>query len=285
MRSSIRIFTEGGDTRGIEKVDVTHVTRRFNMMWLEKNAAAIAQMPYGRFIIDTSTPLGMARVRAISQVSAPYFVDVDDDVVLSRGWFVSMVQAWRNASDRPFLRYTVGRKEGSGRKYEYPVLAPVGAINCVRFVRGLGRRFDESLNRHVRRVPTHDLVPGERGSTGCTMFLTEAVRGWIPSVPDLSAFEDYEISQYVLKCGYRWIVLHAKGAECWHELTWKHVRDNAVWGSHGWKKSLCPTRFRIVREIVPVFLMPFVSLVQECDAYLFIFLLYQCAFRIAGLIW
>jgi len=184
------------------KIDVCIVTkgRASNVPNLRRN------VPVNKVIVEGSTPLAFARMRAIQKVETEWFVFIDEDVWLTETWFDA-------------IRSFIGED--------------VGAVQGIGYVTGLGEKWDEDLNAY--RVSTHirELRLGERGHTHNTLIRTKLVKDWKPSRKDLSAWEDYEITQHILKKGYKWLVVPAKA---YHTKSWRNVWKNAVWSMENWKK-------------------------------------------------
>ena len=243
--------------------------------WIEMNWEGLDDIPGRRVVLETSKPLGVARMRSVQRVRTPYFLCFDDDVMIDEGWYVRMMEKWREVEELPLL-WQRSEKVLRGR--------PLGALQCMRRIVGLGSAFDDALNDYIMKNDTHDLKFGDRGGPDCTLFLTEAIKGWKPSRPDLSAYEDYEMTQYVLQKGYRWVVLSPREIEVYHICDWNKVARNAMWGAEGWKKTHDSTPFSLLREIISVALHPFIVLLSEKSLHLFTFMLVQDFFRVMGLV-
>ena len=127
----------------------------------------MAHIPIRELVVETSTPLGLARMRAISRVKTPIFAFVDDDVEISSNWFQEL-----------------SKHMGSG----------VGAVQGELLTFGLGAKFDEAVNKTIpKRIEALKL--GDNGMTHNTIIRTDLVRDWKPSREDLGAMEDLEINQ------------------------------------------------------------------------------------------
>jgi len=183
----------------IDKIDVCIVskTRVTGVKGLE-------YLPIGNLIIETSRPLGLARMRAIQKVQTEWFAFIDDDVEIDEGWFGALTKYVQN---------------------------DVGAVQGILQIKGLGEKWDNALN--TTKISPSELKKGERGFTHNVLIRTKCVTDWKPSRSDLSAFEDYEISQHILNKGYRWLRVPV---ESFHKLSWAKIWDNAIWAMQGWKK-------------------------------------------------
>jgi glycosyltransferase involved in cell wall biosynthesis len=181
------------------KIDVCLVTKDPRV----KSVKGLEHIPVNKLIIERSKPLALARARAIRKVTTEFFAFIDDDVEISKEWFKTLMA------------------------YMKP---DVGAVQGTLLIKGLGKIWDNALNKSKKRV--YELHLGQRGFLHNTLIKTELVRDWNPPL-DLSAFEDYHLTQHVLKKGYRWIVVPT---DSYHRKTWKQVWGNAIWAMEGWRK-------------------------------------------------
>ena len=167
----------------------------------------LEHLPICNLIVETSSPLALARMRAIQKVETEWFAFIDDDVEINREWF----------------------KDGS--RY---VQDRVGAVEGITKIKGLGMKWDDALNsgRMIKRRVS-ELRIGERGLTHNTLIKTSLVKDWKPSRSDLTTYEDYEITQHVLKKGYRWLRVPVGACHVW---SWHKVWTNGAWAMRGWKK-------------------------------------------------
>jgi len=177
----------------------------------------LERIPVRRVIVETSKPLGVARQRAIQKVETLWFAFVDDDVHITPNWFPTVSK---------FMSEDVGAVEG------------------VLLSKGLGQRWDATVNRVEKKTPVQDVTLGGDGLTHNTLVRTDLAKTWQPSRPDLQAYEDYELTQHILKQGYRWLRVPTDAE---HEWSWLKIARNALWGMHWWKKcSRRPTARRQV---------------------------------------
>lgn len=180
-------------------------------------AKGLEHIPIQNLIIERSKPLGLARRRAIRKVKTEWFAFVDDDVEIDKSWFSTITRCIED---------------------------DVGAIQGILLVKGLGEKWDRSLNNREKRIV--ELKKGERGFTHNTLIRTKCVKDWKPSRRDLSAFEDYEITQHILGKGYRWIRVPV---ESYHKQSWDKIKNNAIWATKGWKK-LNPSRMLLGKSVI-----------------------------------
>jgi glycosyltransferase involved in cell wall biosynthesis len=194
------------------KIDVCLVTKDPRV----RSVKGLEHVPVNKLIIERSKPLALARAKAIRKVTTEFFAFIDDDVEISKEWFKTLTA------------------------YMKP---DVGAVQGTLLIKGLGKVWDNALNKSKRRI--YELHLGQRGFLHNTLIRTELVRDWNPP-PDLSAFEDYHLTQHVLKKGYRWIVVPT---DSYHRKTWKQVWGNAIWAMEGWKKLNPSPTLRLAKII------------------------------------
>ena len=185
-------------------IDVCLVTKRS-----VNTVKGLKYIPLNKLIIEKSKPLGLARMRAIQKVSTEWFAFIDDDVSILPKWFESLSK---------FIDEDVGAIQGIMRNY------------------GFGGDLDKELflwelknNKKIK-----SLKIGERGFTHNTLIRTDLVRDWKPSRKDLSAFEDYELTQHILNKGFKWLII--PNFRALHYKTLLEVWTKAVWGIKNWKK-------------------------------------------------
>lgn len=189
----------------MNKIDVCLVTKNPHA-----TIRGLDQIPIGKLIVETSKPLGQARQKAIAQVSTEWFAFVDDDVqILSQQWFETL------------SKYAKGN---------------VGAVEGIMSDYGRGK-LDPYFNAQKRRenAQIQSLKMGDRGYTHNTLIRTDLVKDWVPSRDDLSAYEDYEITQYILRKDYAWLRVPAFDFAR-HRKGWTKECHNAVWGMQGLKR-------------------------------------------------
>ena len=194
------------------KIDVCLVTKN-DMQTIH----GLEYIPLNNLIIETSTPLALARKRAIQKVTTSWFAFIDDDVKIDESWFKTLAS------------YT-----------EKPNIGAVQGILCVK---GLGKKWDRALNEPSKKSICLKL--GERGFTHNTLIRTELVRDWIPPL-NLSAWEDYSLTQHILSKGYQWKTVPTKSN---HEKTWRGVWKNAIWSVKG-RKNIFPSKLDSLKQIL-----------------------------------
>lgn len=192
------------------KVDVCVSTRKLPLpnWWLQQ----LKHLPHKRLLVDTSKPLGKSRQNLIGKVQTKFFVMLDDDVQISNTWFSDI----------------------------YNVISSDDSIGCVcgcPKYQGRGRRFDRELTKCMQ-VAYKEMKLGDRATClNNSLFRTDAVRGWKPSLENLSSWEDYDITQFVLKNGYKWIQIKS---ETIHYITWMQCIKAQLWSMEGYKKFHAP---------------------------------------------
>lgn len=163
-----------------------------------------------RLIVETSAPLGQARARAIKGVETEWFAFIDDDVYITENWFPQLSKHLN---------------------------ANAGAVQGAMWYVGLNKGWSEIYNRDRRPSAASKLKLGERGKTHNTLIRTELVRDWRPSIHDLSSWEDYAISQHVLKRNCDWIVCPA---DAYHFVSPRKIWNSSIWKIKGWKSLFRP---------------------------------------------
>jgi len=163
-------------------------------------------VPINNLIIEKSKPLAMARMRAIHEVKTEWFAFVDDDVLLTKTWFKTISSL---------------------------IEENVGAIEGDLYEKGLGKKWDKTINGYLRTRVLKERRLGDRGLTINTLIRTSLLLDWKPSRDDLSAWEDFEICQHILRKGYKWLVVPV---EAYHLKSWKKAWSSEVWSMQNWKK-------------------------------------------------
>jgi|GEM_PF-3550107 len=232
------------------QVDICVVTRKNGNL-----PRGLENIPnIGNVLIETSTPLGEARRRAITRVKTEWFMFIDDDIILSPTTFTTLAK--HMAHD-------------------------IGAIQGDPEIIGLGSKWDESLSRYAHKDGVYYIKLGQGGNASILLMKAEAVRDWEPSRPDLSAYEDYELAQHVLKKGYHWVGVPVDAK---HVRSWKKTAKSATWGAQGWKKSLRPTLSQRLKRVLTFAIAPFVMLKNFRDVRLFMYQCWVSFFVIVGLV-
>ena len=211
------------------KIDVCLVTKNPDI----KTIKGLEYVPVHDLITERSRPLGLARMKAIQKVKTEWFAFIDDDVEIGPDWFRTV----------------------------YSSIDPeVGAVEGLLFDYGFGFELDRELNdKKISSYSScpYELKPGERGKTHNVLIRTNIVRDWAPSRGDLSAFEDYEITQHILSKGYKWMLIPEFLGK--HKKGWDHEKASARWGLEGrvklfgWK-SVAPDLCRSTIQILHIML-------------------------------
>ena len=185
------------------KIDVCIVTKN-----PFPSIPGLEYVPVNKLIIETSTPLGLARMRAIHKVTTPIFAFIDDDAELDKAWFDTL---------SPYIQDP-----------------HVGAVQGILSPSGLGEKWNKALKKD-KRDPII-LKFGGRGFTHNTLIKTELVKDWIPP-EGLSAWEDYDLSMHILEKDHSWLKV---STESHHNRNWKRTW-NQDWGIIG-RKRYFPSR-------------------------------------------
>lgn len=165
----------------------------------------ISHIPVHDLIVETSRPLGLARRKAISKVSTEWFAFIDDDVEVGPEWF----------------------KEVSSQ-----IEPDVGAVEGLLFNYGSHPDLMRNRNRIAGSAKVTDLRVGDRGKTHNVLIRTDLVKDWNPSRPDLEAYEDWELTQHILKKGYKWRRIQKYLGR--HYKTSGHYLRNYRWNVKGY---------------------------------------------------
>jgi hypothetical protein len=187
------------------KIDVICVSKNGpSQGWVEWN---LRLLPVNKLIVERSAPLLEARWRAIQRVETEWFLFLDDDVLLCDGWFEEALKYMRDEC--------------------------VGAIQGREFIYGFGEKWDSALNRFRWSKPDREYRLGDRGTCVNTLIRTEAVKDWNPPRLNLNAYEDFLITQHVLKRGYKWLDVRLPS---WHRRGWRKHFMAAVRDMRGLKQ-------------------------------------------------
>jgi glycosyltransferase involved in cell wall biosynthesis len=157
-------------------------------------------VPVNRILVERSRPVGVSRQRCIEWVETDFFVFLDDDCILKEGWFDEMFQ-----------------------KMDKLVGLNVGLIGTVGQFKGLGK-VEKSINQfqgtQLRKL-------GDRGVELCaSLCKNEAFKGWISPL-DLSAYEDFILTNYIISKGYAWVKVDSDKVD--HNWSWDKVKSNGLW--------------------------------------------------------
>lgn len=203
----------------IDKTDVCIVSKTGEL------PIGLEHVPVNKLIIETSYPLGEARRKAISRVTTEYFAFIDDDIEISKFWF-------KNLSS--YL--------------EDNIVAVWGYV----YYKGLG-----FLEPYIQPIQIKKILKNnERFNTNNCIIKTETVRDWVPSYPELSCFEDYEIGKHVMNKGYSVIFVPS---DTIHNKDWKSVKKSCIWNGSTWIKVYRPNAIGVFVHIFKLLFYPFYS--------------------------
>ena len=181
----------------------------------------LEHIPVNNLIIETSTPLALARMRAIQKVKSKIFAFIDDDVELDESWFETLIPYFQDPT--------------------------VGAVQGILSSKGFGSKWDKALKNE--KVSPIILKFGQRGFTHNTLIKTESVKDWIPD-KDLSAWEDYDLTVHIMNKKLSWIRV---STDSYHCGSWRKIWKNASWGIKG-RKVYFPSRrdsfIQIFRKLI-----------------------------------
>jgi hypothetical protein len=172
------------------KIDVVCVSKTLPSKEWEKN---LDLLPVHNLIVETSKPLAEARAKAIRKVGTPWFLFIDDDVLLCPDWFNLAVS---HITDK------------------------VAAVQGREWIYGIGDKWENEINAFRWDKPNRALLPGDRGTTVNTLLRTDVVADWKPPAVKLSAYEDYLLTQHVLSKGFSWLDVKLPS---WHLRRWLKV--------------------------------------------------------------
>jgi hypothetical protein len=185
------------------KIDVVCVTKTApSKAWLKN----LDYIPVNNLIIETSTPLSIARKNAIAKVETDWFLFLDDDAFLCADWFQKAQKFMRD---------------------------DVGAIQGREWIYGLGSPTEKEINNFRWSKPDRELSLGKRGMTVDTLLKTSILRDWNPK--GVIAYEDYLLTQHVLRKGFKWLEVRLP---CWHMRSWMKNFFGAKRDMQGLKKVM-----------------------------------------------
>lgn len=110
---------------------------------------------------------------------------------------------------------------------------------------GTGQR-DKIFNKRRPKKPCK-LGLGERGKTHNVLIRSCLVKNWGPSNPNLSSWEDYEISQHIIGTGHEWIICPV---DAYHIKGYLKLWTNSAWSLQGWKRSRNPRSGMIAKKVL-----------------------------------
>lgn len=163
-------------------------------------------------VILSDSNLGRARKMGIDIVDTAFFAFIDDDVLLSKGWY----------------EYTKGL-----------MCEKVGAVACYAHDRTpLLRVKGAHYARPQLAVSSKDNVDSQRGFTYATLLKKDACVAWKPDKM-LAAGEDHEILRHVVKAGFLWLTSYFPLAEHLHSDQGHLVFFREYWNKAAWNTAGC----------------------------------------------
>jgi glycosyltransferase involved in cell wall biosynthesis len=198
----------------IEKIDVCVVTREWG-----KLPNGLEHIPLNNLIIETSSPLGLARKRAIDKVTTEWFAFIDDDMEITPEWFSICA---------------IFIKEG------------VGAVTGSDYYRGLGI-FDKILF-NGSLIPKK-ITYKDRLTTNNVIIKTDLMKDWNPD-EKLSCYEDLAIGRHILSKGYKIIITPALS---YHRKDWNSVKRSSLWAGRDYRKTYGSPLGFIFKKIIEPF--------------------------------
>lgn len=161
-------------------------------------------------VILSQENLGRARKIGIDHVDTPFFVFIDSDVLLLKGW----------------NQYVKGLMKNG-----------VGAVACFAKDDGeLNRGLDyyQTLPRVV--VSSKNNVDSQRGWTYATLIRKEAVANWEPDKV-LSAGEDHQLLRHVVRQGFLWVSSYFVFAKHLHPVQSYFSFYKDLWRKYKWNAA------------------------------------------------
>jgi glycosyltransferase involved in cell wall biosynthesis len=196
----------------VDKIDVCVVTKDGIL------PKGLEFVPINNIIVENSSPIGLARKRAIDKVTTDWFAFIDDDVEITQEWYGIC---------------SLFIKEG------------VGAVFGTDYYRGLGI-FDKVIY-NGSLIPKEITYKG-RLNTNNVLIRTDILKDWYPD-ETLKCYEDLVIGKHILDKGYKIILTPAL---CYHRKDWSTVKRSGLWAGREYIKtygSKSVPRF-IIRKIL-----------------------------------
>jgi glycosyltransferase involved in cell wall biosynthesis len=215
----------------VNKIDVCITTRNKNIDWnkLYKEGLfpkGLEYIPVNKVIIETSEPIGIARMKAIQMVTTPIFAFIDDDIIISENWFNGLM---------PFM---------DNKK--------VGAVWGTITNKGLGI-FDKAYGAII---PYGELRKHDRFNTNNSLIKTELVKDWKPTI-GLNCYEDLDLGFYMMNKGYKILnipcdTIHLKG--------FKEVAKSAYWAGSTYLEAYQPNILKHIKQYLRRIIAPFTQI-------------------------
>ena len=202
-------------------------------------------VPASHLIIETSTPIGDARVAAISQVKTEVFAFIDDDVELTPDWYQKAM---------------FHMNQGYAVVYSNPDRV------------GLGERFDRALSNQeeISRL----MRKGERFNTNLCLISRVTVVDWRPV--NRRCYEDKDLGDWLLNSGHQVLLMPT---DVKHRKTWWGIAKSAMWAGREYK---CVCKHSSIEYLRRVF-MPVKALVTR-GLLPAIFIIWRNFFMILGML-
>jgi len=219
-------------------------------MKLESLKHNLGNLPFNQLIIETSKPIGLARFKAIQRVTTEWFAFIDDDITILETWSLPL-----------FIREDIGAIEGR------------------KLIKGLGLKWDKAINDFIRQKPPLALHIGQRGMTSNVLLRTSIAKEWKPRYHNEFCMEDYDLSQFIMKKGFKWLVVNNYVI---HHKTWSDIVTSAIWNMRGYKLFFRPLT---IMKIYAKFLLsiPFWLLKYDIDKRVRFYIIFQNLCCIWGL--
>jgi glycosyltransferase involved in cell wall biosynthesis len=152
-------------------------------------------------IFQTDNSLAKSRQLGIQNVDVDYFVFIDDDIILPKGWFKKL---WSN----------VDSKTGAIHAYALPAVhlpyEEKWRIWQEKWVKSKQRRSKLNgapLRKEVKIIEIKKENKNKfLGYTHNTIIKLDACRDWITTI-DLPVFEDQVLLWHIVKKGYKWKIV------------------------------------------------------------------------------
>jgi glycosyltransferase involved in cell wall biosynthesis len=174
-------------------------------------------------VVRSMENLGRARKLGIDIVDTPFFAFIDDDILLSKGWY----------------EYTKGLMGDR-----------IGAVACYAKTKNpLFRGLHEYATRPRLVVSSKGNMDSQRGFTYAALMRKEACTTWKPD-KTLAACEDHEILRHVVQRGFLWLTSYFVFAEHLQSQQSYFALLREAWKSTAWNTAGC--RYTELVKLNPV---------------------------------
>lgn len=202
------------------KIDVCIVTKN------NSTPKGLEHIPINKIIVETSKPIGYARMKAIEKVTTPIFAFIDDDVKVSENWFKGLI------------KYMDDEK--------------VGAVWGTIKNRGL-LIFDRA---YTDIISYGELKYSDRFNTNNSLIRTELVKDWIPSI-GLNCYEDLDMGRHIMNKGYKILNIPM---DTIHYKDFIGVAKSALWAGSYYYEAYQPNKNKLIKQYSRRILTPFIQL-------------------------